>query len=94
MKFRHKPMEIDAVQVSHVLRAAMYSWNELPFWIREAYDANLICFGLDSVHFKTSTGQVIGKRGDWIVCVHGELYPCKPDIFSKNYEPVEEGVSA
>jgi len=29
--------------------------------------------------------------GDWIITgVNGEMYPCKPDIFVKTYEPVEE----
>jgi hypothetical protein len=28
---------------------------------------------------------------DWIIQgVEGELYPCKPDIFDKTYEQVEE----
>jgi hypothetical protein len=28
--------------------------------------------------------------GDWIITgVHGEQYPCKPDIFEKTYEQVE-----
>jgi hypothetical protein len=28
--------------------------------------------------------------GDWIITgVHGERYPCKPDIFEKTYEPAE-----
>lgn len=29
--------------------------------------------------------------GDWIIKgVHGEFYPCKPDIFEKTYESVGE----
>jgi hypothetical protein len=29
--------------------------------------------------------------GDWIITgVHGEYYPCKPDIFEATYEKVEE----
>jgi len=29
--------------------------------------------------------------GDWIITgVAGEHYPCKPDIFEKTYQPVEE----
>lgn len=28
--------------------------------------------------------------GDYIITgVHGEKYPCKPDIFEETYEPVE-----
>ncbi len=29
--------------------------------------------------------------GDWIITgVNGEVYPCKPDIFEKTYEKVED----
>ena len=29
--------------------------------------------------------------GDWIITgVNGERYPCKPDIFEKTYEAVEQ----
>ena len=29
--------------------------------------------------------------GDWIITgVHGERYPCKPDIFEATYEPVPD----
>jgi hypothetical protein len=28
---------------------------------------------------------------DWIIKgVNGEFYPCKPDIFEKTYEPVDQ----
>lgn len=35
----------------------------------------------------TLEGDHIARLGDYIVCgVHGEFYPCKPDIFEKTYE--------
>jgi hypothetical protein len=40
---------------------------------------------------KTLEGTMNGQAGDWIITgVNGEKYPCKPDIFEKTYEPVEE----
>ncbi len=39
----------------------------------------------------TPSGPVIASIGDWIIKdAEGEVYPCKPDIFEKTYEPVEE----
>ena len=36
-------------------------------------------------------GNMMANVGDWIIQgVNGELYPCKPDIFEKTYEPVQE----
>ena len=37
----------------------------------------------------TLEGEHIVTPGDWIITdVHGENYPCKPDIFEKTYYPV------
>jgi len=34
---------------------------------------------------------MIANVGDWIIKgVEGEFYPCKPSIFEKTYEKVEE----
>lgn len=40
---------------------------------------------------KTLEGDMKASVGDWIITgVNGEQYPCKPDIFKKTYEPVED----
>lgn len=39
---------------------------------------------------KTLEGTMFVTQGDWIIKgVEGELYPCKPGIFEKTYEPIE-----
>jgi hypothetical protein len=41
-----------------------------------------------SLIIPTLEGQHIASVGDFIIRgVHGENYPCKPDIFEKTYEP-------
>lgn len=43
----------------------------------------------------TLEGVMVGVEGDWIIKgVKGEIYPCKPDIFAATYEAVEEDVVA
>lgn len=43
----------------------------------------------------TIEGMRNASPGDWIIKgVHGEFYPCKPDIFVKTYEPAEEPASS
>ena len=38
----------------------------------------------------TLEGAMQANPGDWIITgVHGERYPCKPDIFAETYEPVD-----
>lgn len=39
----------------------------------------------------TLEGKHVVSPGDWIIKgVNGEFYPCKPGIFEKTYEKVEE----
>jgi hypothetical protein len=40
---------------------------------------------------QTLEGDMTASVGDYIITgVNGEQYPCKPDIFEKTYEKVEE----
>ena len=44
----------------------------------------------DGLKIFTLEGAMSASIGDWIIKgVHGEFYPCKPDIFDKTYEEVE-----
>lgn len=39
---------------------------------------------------RTLEGDMKADSGDWIIRgVHGEFYPCKPDIFDKTYDLIE-----
>jgi hypothetical protein len=63
----------------------------MPEWVSEAYDKGLLVFTDDSIHISTLEGTMLASRGDMLIQgVEGELYPCKPDIFEKTYELVEE----
>ena len=43
------------------------------------------------VIIKTLEGDMKASVGDYIITgVNGEQYPCKPDIFEKTYEKVED----
>lgn len=51
--------------------------------------------------YQTQTEQVIqtlegplrAAPGDWIITgIRGEQYPCKPDVFEKTYEHVNDDV--
>ena len=40
---------------------------------------------------ETLEGTMTASPGDWIITgVNGERYPCKPDIFAKTYEAVND----
>ncbi len=40
---------------------------------------------------QTLEGPLRAAPGDWIITgIRGEQYPCKPDVFEKTYEPVNQ----
>ena len=50
----------------------------------EAYQTN------KEMIIQTLEGPLRAASGDWIITgIRGEQYPCKPDVFEKTYEPVE-----
>lgn len=53
--------------------------------IVEAYQTEI------EMDVNTLEGTIHASAGDYIITgVNGERYPCKPDIFKKTYEPVED----
>ena len=81
MKFRKKPVVIDAVQWTGK------NYDEVSTF---AYDSKRAVFiGENILIITTLEGDMIANVGDWIIKgVKGELYPCKPDIFEETYEQV------
>ncbi len=83
MKFRKKPVEIDAVRFTVNNQESTAQWckgklagTQLPLHDR------VILIG-------TLEGEMTARVGDWIIKgVKGEFYPCKPDIFEATYEAV------
>ena len=76
MKYRKKPVVIEAFRYGH---------DKLPIW----FDKTMICG--TKVFIDTLEGRMVGNYGDYIIKgVNGEIYPCKPDIFEKTYERVED----
>ena len=84
MKFRKKPVVIEAVQITDAMFDAPHPNPEhVPGFI---YDPIARC-----VHVRTLEGVMVGYIGDWIVTgVSGEKYPIKDEIFRLTYEPLGE----
>ena len=82
-KFRKKPVVIEAVRwtgsMASIIRLV---GHDLPTY-GPPHDGAL--------RIETLEGDHACQLGDWIIKgVAGEFYPCKPDIFEKTYELVEE----
>jgi hypothetical protein len=86
MKFRKKPVVIDAIK-----------WEgkgnyELAVFLGGNDWKHVLSTNISNEHLiiKTLEGKISASIGDWIIKgVNGEFYPCKPDIFEKTYEKVE-----
>ena len=80
MKFRKKPVVIEAKQIT----------------LDSALDVAQWCLGLVKVNplrvvIPTLEGNMIGSLEDWIIKgTAGEFYPIKPDILAQTYEKIED----
>lgn len=97
MKYRKKPVVIEAFEWLGnyegsafalgiwVAQSSGKSFDELvnnnPFFITKEGELEI----------NTLEGKMTAQLKDFIICgVNGEFYPCKPDIFEKTYEVVED----
>lgn len=98
-----KPVKIEAFQMTEERRQDNSEWPE---WLNKAWDkpwsAVSAVFpenlpnsdGTDHLIINTLEGKCKVSWNDFIIQgIHGELYPCKPDIFEKTYETEEEYAS-
>jgi hypothetical protein len=97
MKFRKKPVVVEAEQWVPGKQVDGVQKYEHPGDSRiERIMMDALPIGADPDNYgyiETLEGGHIVTAGDWIITgVHGEKYPCKPDIFEKTYELVEEEV--
>lgn len=91
-EYRKKPVVIKAWQFTKE------NFNQgIPEFLQSGIDHRLIRLWSYDGHtklngiIKTLEGDHYVLENDWIIQgVNGEYYPCKPDIFEKTYEKVEE----
>ena len=89
MKYRKKPIEVEAVQFSNKItqrgskEAMLELFGDFKEWKFDTVN------NLATLCIVTLEGIMVVSEGDWVIKgVNGEFYPCKPDIFEKTYEPV------
>ena len=80
MKYRKKPVVIEAVEFINSADIHEFCGE----YAREPV-------GETFMEIITLEGIMKASLGDYIIKgINGEFYPCKPDIFEKTYEKVEE----
>lgn len=93
MKFRKKPVVIEAVQFN-----GLDDYLKILDWMKRYGDtyalADEVRYSTPEMSIQTLEGTMSARPGDWIIRgVRGEFYPCKPDIFAATYEAVDEATS-
>lgn len=94
-KYKKKPVVIEAFQYDGDLKGSDGGYY-VPEWAIEAFENGILFYdewdGIPAELFiQTLEGRHHVSVDDYIIQgVNGELYPCKPDIFEKTYEKVEE----
>jgi len=86
VKYRKKPVEIQAVQFTGSNYAEVFAFvgHDAPVGVDE--DGGTKWVQLTTVHGDTA----YARPGDWIIPEPqpGRFYPCNPDIFAASYDAV------
>ena len=86
-KFVKKPIVIEAIQYNGINITEIESFlvSKLPTVWSSVEDTQLV--------IPTLEGDMKVSKGDYVIKgIKGEFYPCKPDVFEKTYDVVEDGV--
>ena len=90
LKAKKKPVIVEYVQwtgenVSEIMSFCGSAAHDI-------YQINLANMPVEySLIIKTLEGNMRAEPGDYIIKgVHGEFYPCKPDIFKETYEIIDD----
>lgn len=80
MKFRKKPVVIEAVQYTGQNHEKISKFNGIDYSGKPQF-----------IIISTLEGDHAANPGDWIIKgIRGEFYPCKADIFEATYEKIED----
>jgi len=92
MKFRKKPVIIEAVQLTADNFGEVETFLGTAKHIRHFINERDFLKKTNPVGIliQTLEGAMLANIGDYVIKgVHGEFYPCKPEIFSATYEKAE-----
>lgn len=85
-KFRKKPVVVEALRYR---LSDVVVQDSIIDWIR--MNGGMASYDGDKLIIGTLEGPITASVGDWIIRgVNGEFYPCKPDIFEKTYDNLDD----
>ena len=84
-KFVKKPVVVEAIQYNgeNIAEIEIFIGKKLPFVTSSNDNIQLV--------ISTLEGDMKASKNDYVIKgVNGEFYPCKPDIFEKTYDIIED----
>lgn len=87
MKAFKKKIEVDVWQMD-----GKRGWIVRPDWVLNAEESGALYYDEEFQQWRIETleGVMLAKNGDYLIQgVHGEIYPCKKEIFEESYEIVK-----
>ena len=83
MKYRRKPVVIDAIQWTGYNYAEIFEFTEGNAWPTHSHS--------DTLAVSTLEGEMMATKGCYIIRdMNGDYFPCQEDIFNKTYEQVKQ----
>lgn len=100
LKYKQKPILIEAIRLTWENWPAICDFVPKPHFIAGCFidkNGNAVPEdqpqdGTNRIGFKLATdrGVALAREGDYIIKgIHGEFYPCEPDVFRETYELAE-----
>lgn len=85
-KYRKKPVEVEAIKFDGWNWREVYQFmSDEPLMFTQDFRKE------EYIRIDTLEGVMKARVDDYVIKgVHGEFYPCKPDIFHETYEEVTE----
>ena len=88
-KFRTKTVIKEAIQLTEANALAVAEF--VGAGTLENNEPEIFMTAPIELYIPTLEGVMKAQAGDWIIKgLKGEFYPCKPEVFAKTYEPVED----
>ena len=86
MKYRHKPLAVEAMQWD----PKRFLLQTAPSWLQRAEEDGRILLRDKEVFLYHALGKVVVRAGDWIICHDGDVLSSLPDAeFTRRYEKME-----
>lgn len=95
MKFRKKPIVIEAIQFTYPPTEELLAFcgRSMVNVMKERHMGAIGTAQIFTLEDGMGKGSIrhVASEGDWIIKgVQGEFYPCKPGIFDRTYEQVNK----